>query len=59
MIECQEKTDVRPCCPHCKTDLTTLWFQEMRSVLGRRYAYFCPECRGIVGVSHRKGFWMG
>ena len=27
--------------------------------LGKRYVYFCPNCKSVLGVSHRKGFWMG
>ena len=26
---------------------------------GRRYCYSCTECKKILGISHRKGFWMG
>jgi len=28
------------------------------STLGVRYIYFCTECRKVLGVSQRKGFWM-
>jgi len=33
--------------------------RELRGVLGRRYVYFCSHCRKVLGLSHRKGFWMG
>ena len=33
--------------------------QPLNSLFGKRYIYFCPECRKVLGVSHRKGFWMG
>jgi hypothetical protein len=33
--------------------------QEISGVFGKRYVYFCPKCRKVLGVSHRKGFWMG
>ena len=59
MIQCQEKNDVDPICPHCESVLKTLWVREMTGWLGRRYLYFCAECRKVLGVSHRKGFWMG
>lgn len=59
MLPIEEKNDVKPVCPHCSKELTTLWYQELESVLGKRYVYFCPECRKVLGVSHRKGFWMG
>ena len=59
MIESEEKYDVVPICPHCKSEVRKLWYQELRGYLGKRYVYYCPNCRSIVGVSHRKGFWMG
>ncbi len=59
MISVDEKYDVRPICPHCKTDLNQIYTQPLAGFLGRRYIYFCPQCRGVLGVSHRKGFWMG
>ena len=59
MIQAEERVDVRPMCPHCKMELNTVWFQELEGFLGKRYMYFCPNCRSILGVSHRKGFWMG
>ena len=59
MVEIERKEDTTPICPHCKTELKKIWFQELRGVLGRRYIYFCPHCKSTLGVSHRKGFWMG
>lgn len=59
MITLEEKIDVRPICPHCKNELNHVWFQEMQTFLGKRFMYFCSSCRAILGVSHRKGFWMG
>jgi uncharacterized protein with PIN domain len=59
MTELKEKDDVTPLCPHCSEPLDELWFRELKSYLGRRYVYFCAKCRKILGVSHRKGFWMG
>ncbi len=26
---------------------------------GKRYIYSCPSCNKAIGISHRKGFWMG
>jgi hypothetical protein len=34
-------------------------YQQLRSWLGRRYVYFCAACKKVLGVSHRKGLWMG
>jgi hypothetical protein len=31
----------------------------LSSQFGKRYIYFCPACSKVLGVSHRKGFWMG
>ena len=51
---------VLPKCPHCEKDLNDVSFSELRgSFWGKRYIYFCPSCRKTLGVSHRKGFWMG
>ena len=59
MIELKEKQDATPVCPKCSEPVEELWFRELRGYLGRRYVYFCSKCRGILGVSHRKGFFMG
>jgi len=59
MIELEERPDVTPVCPHCKAPLRTLWYRTLRSLLGKRYVYFCPGCTAVLGVSHRKGFFMG
>ena len=59
MIHLKEKNDVVPVCPHCEARLTTVWFRELRGTLGRRYLYFCPVCEKVLGLSHRKGFFMG
>lgn len=59
MIHLELKEDVMPVCPHCSGDIHTLWTKEISGALGKRYLYFCPHCRKVLGVSHRKGFWMG
>lgn len=59
MIQCIEKNDVLPICPHCHEELTSVWYRLLEGMLGRRYVYFCARCRKVLGVSHRKGFWMG
>lgn len=59
MAYLETREDIQPICPHCSTELRTLWTQLLRGVLGKRYVYFCPNCRKVLGVSHRKGFWMG
>ncbi len=59
MINLIEKTDVAPICPHCGATLTSIHCRRISSVFGKRYVYFCPQCMKVLGVSHRKGFWMG
>ena len=58
-MKLENRDDVSPICPHCSEELDTISMQELRGFLGRRYVYFCPRCRKVLGVSHRKGFWMG
>jgi hypothetical protein len=54
-----ERPDVAPICPHCSEELHTVWFRKLASQFGTRYVYFCSSCKKVLGVSHRKGFWMG
>jgi len=48
-----------PICPHCEKEITQVSVQKVESLLGVRYLYFCNDCRKVLGISHRKGFWMG
>ena len=59
MIFLEERGDKSPVCPHCETRLEKLYFRELKGTFGRRYIYFCAYCEKVLGVSHRKGFWMG
>lgn len=59
MITLEEKKDISPLCPHCDRPQTTMHFQLVKAFLGKRYVYFCAGCRKIIGISHRKGFFMG
>jgi hypothetical protein len=59
MTECVENNMVAPICPHCDQELKTVWFSILKATFGKRYVYFCAKCRKVLGVSHRKGFWMG
>ncbi len=59
MIEIVDDTNEMPLCPHCERTLTRILSRRIRTTLGVRYLYFCSECRKVLGVSHRKGFWMG
>jgi uncharacterized protein with PIN domain len=58
-ITLEDGADINPICPHCEQELRSMSFRELRTTLGRRYVYFCSACRKVLGVSHRKGFWMG
>ena len=58
-IALEERNEVTPICPHCSAALNVVWFRELQGFLGRRYIYFCPHCSKVLGVSHRKGFFMG
>ncbi len=59
MINAEEKNDITPLCPHCEKPIRNLWYNQVKTFLGKRYIYFCSACRKTLGVSHRKGFWMG
>ena len=59
MITAVQKEDQVPVCPHCKLEVGEVWFREISGIFGKRYLYFCAQCRSVLGVSHRKGFWMG
>ena len=59
MLDLERADGIDPMCPHCSTVLSRVLFQELRAFLGRRFIYFCSNCRAVLGVSHRKGFWMG
>jgi len=59
MLDLQKVDEVAPVCHHCEEELGVVWFRELKSLAGRRYIYFCPNCRAILGISHRKGFFMG
>ena len=59
MIELEEKSDIAPFCPHCNLEIKKIYFRELKGLFGRRYLYFCSACKKVLGVSHRKGFFMG
>ncbi|MGC9329268.1 MAG: hypothetical protein ACP5I1_16665 [Candidatus Hinthialibacter sp.] len=59
MVLLEHREDVQPVCPHCEKELTKVYIHEIRGFLGKRYIYFCPLCRKTLGVTHRKGFFMG
>ena len=58
-IRIVEDSSKIPLCPHCGQEIRTLQARKVRSKLGVRFLYFCDQCRKVLGISHRKGFWMG
>lgn len=59
MIKIVEDARASPLCPHCEAPVTRLLARKVESFLGVRYLYFCEKCHKTLGVTHRKGFWMG
>ncbi len=48
-----------PVCPHCDQPLSGVVRQQLNQGFGKAYVWMCGRCRKVLGVSHRKGFWMG
>jgi len=59
MLTFENKEDLNPICPHCKAELRTVYYRQMKGDLGKRCLYFCPHCHSCLGVSQRKGLTMG
>ena len=51
--------DKHPICPKCDQPTDGLMSRQIASDMGKAYVWCCPRCFAILGVSHRKGFWMG
>ena len=59
MIEIKETKNQSVICPHCEKTLGRIEAVKAKSTFGVRYIYSCGQCRKVLGVSHRKGFFMG
>jgi hypothetical protein len=59
MITLTETDSEIPVCPHCDKELNNVFASRLDTFLGVRFIYFCGMCRKVLGISHRKGFWMG
>jgi uncharacterized protein with PIN domain len=59
MLKAEEKNEEKPICPHCNSEIEKINFKRIEAAFGKRYVYFCSKCNKILGISHRKGFWMG
>lgn len=60
-----EQSGLVPLCPHCNDVLSTISTRTLEvrgsrtTRFGKRYVYACPSCKKLLGITHRKGFWMG
>lgn len=60
VIDAEEAPDSpSPVCPHCERTIDALVRGRLDEGLGKAYVWTCPGCHEVLGVSHRKGFWMG
>ena len=59
MITTERKDKITPLCPYCEKPQKAIHYQAAGGRFGKRYVYFCASCKKVLGVSHRKGFWMG
>ena len=58
-IRIREDFSAELICPHCGKEIQEIAARRVESILGVRFMYYCCNCRKVLGVSHRKGFWMG
>lgn len=58
-IRIREDITASPICPHCGKELQEIAARRVECTLGVRFLYYCCHCLKVLGVSHRKGFWMG
>lgn len=49
----------QPVCPKCDEPTEGLMSVRIQSDMGKANVWCCPRCHAILGVTHRKGFWMG
>jgi len=58
-IWAEQKDSISPICPHCDEEIHTIYYRVTTGFFGKRYLYFCSSCSVVLGMSQRKGFWMG
>jgi len=58
-IRIREDFPAAPLCPHCGEEIHEIAARRVESALGVRFLYYRSDCHKVLGVSHRKGFWMG
>jgi ribosomal protein L37AE/L43A len=59
MINAEEQRELHPLCPHCGQAMDRVVYTRIYVVLGKAFLWSCPHCQKVLGVTHRKGFWMG
>ena len=59
MIKIIETESEVPVCPHCEKEIHQILAKKIESTLGVRFIYFCSKCKKSLGITQRKGFWMG
>ena len=59
MIEIIETESEIPKCAHCEKEIKQLYAKKVKSTFGVRFIYFCRNCKKTLGLTQRKGFWMG
>lgn len=59
-IQINRDRQTLPICGRCEKNIDTVSYRELHGGFwGRTYIYFCPGCKSTLGVSQRKGFFMG
>lgn len=58
MINSRE-VENNPVCPHCEKEIRQVLYKRVQSTFGKSYLYFCDSCKKTLGITQRKGFWMG
>ena len=64
-VEVVDDPQLVPDCPYCGAALRAIRTRMLpasgtaKARFGKRYAYACADCNRLLGISHRKGFWMG
>ncbi|MDY0296214.1 MAG: hypothetical protein RB296_02755 [Acidobacteriota bacterium] len=58
-IQVKDPGDVYPVCPHCDSEVRQVYQRQVKTQFGKSYIFYCSNCRKVLGVTHRKGFWMG
>ena len=58
-IDVRNPGEIYPLCPHCSAEIRQVFQRQLKAMFGKSFIYYCTNCRKSMGVTHRKGFWMG